>query len=136
MFIRLCCDVETKTINTKMLYETINEEQIYKDIGERLKLFRVMKKVSQSVAGEQVGVTFQQIQKYEGGTNRTPISKLYMLAIFYGVPLAAILGIDAPVISTVQDLTILEIRIIACLRKMNEREAKAITDLIFNIVKI
>lgn len=40
------------------------------EIGERIRTMRLAKNMSQGVLGKEVGVTFQQIQKYEKGTNR------------------------------------------------------------------
>ena len=40
------------------------------EIGRRIKLQRLAKGMSQTALGEACGITFQQIQKYEKGTNR------------------------------------------------------------------
>jgi transcriptional regulator with XRE-family HTH domain len=39
-------------------------------VGERIRLLRKRRKMSQSDLGQAIGVTFQQIQKYENGKNR------------------------------------------------------------------
>lgn len=39
-------------------------------VGNRLRLRRIMLGLSQEKLGEQLGITFQQVQKYEKGTNR------------------------------------------------------------------
>lgn len=44
--------------------------------------------MSQQKLGEAVGLTFQQIQKYERGTNRVGSSRMYELARVLGVPVA------------------------------------------------
>lgn len=46
-------------------------------VGRRLRYRRTMLGVSQEDLGKQVGVTFQQIQKYEKGLNRIGASRLY-----------------------------------------------------------
>jgi len=48
-----------------------------KFVGAQLKLLRKGAKLSQSDLAEKVGVTFQQIQKYERGTNRIGASRLW-----------------------------------------------------------
>jgi len=53
---------------------------IDKHVGARLRLRRSMMDMSQSELGEKLGVTFQQVQKYERGTNRIGASRLYRLA--------------------------------------------------------
>lgn len=46
-------------------------------IGLRLKAYREIKKFSQSDLGDEIGVTFQQIQKYEKGLNKVSVSRLF-----------------------------------------------------------
>jgi len=48
-------------------------------------MFRKSRNLNQTEAGTAVGVTFQQMQKYERGTNRVSASKLAMLADLFGV---------------------------------------------------
>ena len=48
-------------------------------VGRRLKLLRRQKHISQKALAERLGITFQQIQKYEKGLNRLPAGR--MLAI-------------------------------------------------------
>ena len=45
-------------------------------IGRRLKTYRDIKGISQTELGEALGVTFQQIQKYESGKNKVSVSRL------------------------------------------------------------
>ncbi len=47
---------------------------------------RSQRQLSQTDLAHQVGVTFQQIQKYEKGTNRISASRLYEFALVFGVP--------------------------------------------------
>ena len=49
-------------------------------IGERVRSRRLQAKVSQAVLGEALGVTFQQIQKYETGANRIGCGRLLKIA--------------------------------------------------------
>ncbi len=49
-------------------------------VGSRLRLRRMMLGISQEKLGDRLGLTFQQIQKYEKGTNRIGASRLYTLA--------------------------------------------------------
>lgn len=57
---------------------TINEIDVI--AGDKLKKRRTMLGMSQADIAEAVGVTFQQIQKYEKGTNRISASRLYQFA--------------------------------------------------------
>jgi transcriptional regulator with XRE-family HTH domain len=54
-------------------------------IGNRLRLRRKMVGLSQDGLGKLIGVTFQQIQKYERGTNSINAHRLYDIAIALGV---------------------------------------------------
>ena len=54
-------------------------------IGFRMKQSRVSSGVSQEALGEHLGITFQQIQKYENGKNRIAASTLVMIADFLKV---------------------------------------------------
>ena len=56
--------------------------------GVRLKLARKLRNISQTKLGESVGVSFQQIQKYEQGTNRMAASRLHEFARFLDVPVS------------------------------------------------
>jgi transcriptional regulator with XRE-family HTH domain len=57
-------------------------------VGRRLRQQRKYLGLSQHKVGEQVGITFQQIQKYERGTNGIRASRLYDLANVLQVPIS------------------------------------------------
>lgn len=66
-------------------------------IGARLRLLRSERRLAQQKLGDAVGVSFQQIQKYEKGTNRISASMLYAIARRLAVPLAAFIeGLPDP----------------------------------------
>ena len=54
-------------------------------IGKRLRALRNALKISQGKLGEDVGISFQQVQKYERGSNRISASRLYTIAKALGV---------------------------------------------------
>jgi transcriptional regulator with XRE-family HTH domain len=54
-------------------------------VGSQLRIKRLAMGVSQADLALQAGVTFQQIQKYEKGTNRLSASKMFILAKRLGV---------------------------------------------------
>jgi transcriptional regulator with XRE-family HTH domain len=49
-------------------------------IGRRFKMRRVMLRISQDELATMIGVTFQQVQKYESGANRASASRLWAIA--------------------------------------------------------
>jgi transcriptional regulator with XRE-family HTH domain len=59
---------------------------IDKHVGARVRMRRMMISMSQEKLGEKLGITFQQIQKYEKGTNRIGASRLQQIANVLGVP--------------------------------------------------
>src|SRR5580658_3142909 len=54
-------------------------------VGQNIRICRLQKGLSQTELGERIGVTFQQIQKYEKGANRVGASRL---TLFDGTPAA------------------------------------------------
>lgn len=58
-------------------------------VGRRVRTARIARRVSQQALGQAVGVTFQQIQKYEKGTNRVGSGRLYQIAALLEVPVTA-----------------------------------------------
>jgi transcriptional regulator with XRE-family HTH domain len=64
-------------------------------VGSRIRLRRNMLGMSQEKLGESLGITFQQIQKYEKGTNRVGASRLQAIASILGVTVSFFFE-DAP----------------------------------------
>ncbi|WP_162936148.1 helix-turn-helix domain-containing protein [Agrobacterium leguminum] len=57
-------------------------------VGCRIRLRRTMSGMSQERLGDSLGITFQQIQKYERGTNRVGASRLQNIANILNVPVS------------------------------------------------
>lgn len=57
-------------------------------VGSRVRLRRTLLGMSQERLGEALGLTFQQVQKYERGTNRIGASRLYDLSRVLDVPVS------------------------------------------------
>ncbi|MQB45673.1 helix-turn-helix transcriptional regulator [Rhizobium sp. ICMP 5592] len=57
-------------------------------VGSRVRMRRLMLGMSQERLADQIGVTFQQVQKYEKGTNRIGASRLQAIAGVLAVPVA------------------------------------------------
>jgi transcriptional regulator with XRE-family HTH domain len=64
-------------------------------VGSRIRLRRTMLGMSQEKLGESLGITFQQIQKYEKGTNRVGASRLQNISNILTVPVSFFFE-DAP----------------------------------------
>src|SRR6266852_5009452 len=50
------------------------------ELGKRIRLRRVEQKISQAELGDKLGVSFQQVQKYEKGVNRVGAARLQSIA--------------------------------------------------------
>jgi len=65
-------------------------------VGSRVRLRRTLLGMSQEKLGEAIGLTFQQVQKYERGTNRIGASRLWELSAVLEVPVQFFFGEIAP----------------------------------------
>jgi transcriptional regulator with XRE-family HTH domain len=61
---------------------------IDKHVGSRVRMRRMMLNMSQEKLGDALGLTFQQVQKYEKGTNRIGASRLQQIAHILQVPVS------------------------------------------------
>src|SRR6266478_4003793 len=61
---------------------------IDKHVGSRVRMRRMMLAMSQEKLGDALGLTFQQVQKYEKGTNRIGASRLQQISHILQVPVA------------------------------------------------
>jgi transcriptional regulator with XRE-family HTH domain len=59
-----------------------------KHVGSRVRMRRMMLSMSQEKLGDALSLTFQQVQKYEKGTNRIGASRLQQIAHFLQVPVS------------------------------------------------
>ena len=71
-------------------------------IGQNIRIFREGRRMTQTALGKSVGISFQQIQKYEKGENRVGSDRLVKIADALGVPVARLFdssveGPDGPI---------------------------------------
>jgi len=59
-----------------------------KYVGSRVRMRRIMLGMSQEKLGDALGLTFQQVQKYEKGTNRVGASRLQQISEILQVPVS------------------------------------------------
>ncbi|WP_018237764.1 helix-turn-helix domain-containing protein [Ensifer sp. BR816] len=57
-------------------------------VGQRIRMRRALMQITQMALAEVIGVTFQQVQKYEKGTNRVGASRLQQIADALDVPVS------------------------------------------------
>jgi transcriptional regulator with XRE-family HTH domain len=58
-------------------------------VGRNIRILRQDRGMSQTALGRKIDVTFQQVQKYENGTNRVGSGRLFKIASILGVPITA-----------------------------------------------
>ena len=64
-------------------------------VGRNVRIWRMARGLSQAQLAQRLGVTFQQVQKYEVGSNRIGTGRLVKAAAILGIPVAALLeGVD------------------------------------------
>jgi transcriptional regulator with XRE-family HTH domain len=68
-----------------------DEARFYAQIGQKIKAARALSGQSQEDLAEFLGVSFQQIQKYETGKNRIPVDRLAKVANHLRVPMSELL---------------------------------------------
>jgi transcriptional regulator with XRE-family HTH domain len=61
-------------------------------VGNRVRMRRLLLGMNQETLANALGLTFQQVQKYEGGANRVSASRLSAMAEILGVPIAYFFG--------------------------------------------
>ena len=68
---------------------------IDRHVGSRVRMRRMMLSMSQEKLGDALGLTFQQVQKYEKGTNRVGAGRLPLIAEVLNVPVSALFSRSA-----------------------------------------
>ena len=103
------------------------------EVGNRIRIRRKWLRLSQSALAEAVGVTFQQVQKYERGSNRISASTLVKAAAKLDTTVAALVGetedqkLDTPVYQALaQDGAI---RLLEAYKQMTPGRRKAFVEL-------
>ena len=62
------------------------ELSVDKEVGRRLREFRRSKGFTQAELGERLGISYQQVQKFERGVNRVGAGRLQLISSVLGVP--------------------------------------------------
>lgn len=72
------------------IIDLVDDETVHpidKHVGDRIRLRRKMLKMTQTDLAELLGISFQQVQKYERGSNRIGCSRLYELSLILQTPI-------------------------------------------------
>lgn len=95
-------------------------------IGLKIRQRRTALGLSQDVLAKNLGVSFQQIQKYEQGTNRVPMSRLAVVARLFEVPIIFFYGAPAggKVVTGFKNLDPLSIRAIKAYSRIGSKDLR------------
>lgn len=74
------------------------------EMGKKIRLCRINARVSQAELGQKLGVSFQQVQKYEKGVNRVGASRIQDIAKHLGVPVSTFLASDEPLSKSLSEM--------------------------------
>lgn len=66
-----------------------------RDFGARMRKLRKARRISQEMLGKRLGISFQQVQKYENGTNRVSVGRAVEIADVLGTDLPTLIGTHA-----------------------------------------
>lgn len=77
-----------KPVKVEMTKKKGRANSIDENVGVQLRQRRALLGMSQERLAEQVGITFQQIQKYENGANRVSASRLYEFSQVLNIPVS------------------------------------------------
>ncbi len=108
------------------------------EIGRRLRQARLVENLTQGGLAQKLNISFQQVQKYENGTNRVSSSRLWSIARVLGVPITYFYeGLDDTHIENVKvdDETALPDRTIRVARMLGEMPDGDVKDKVFGLIK-
>jgi transcriptional regulator with XRE-family HTH domain len=72
-------------IRIKMDGCAMDLHEIENHIGKQIKLLRLSRKISQKALAKQMGITYQQVQKYENGLNKISVSRLWQICDIFDI---------------------------------------------------
>ena len=107
-------------------------------VGKKIREARILQGMSQTALADQIGITFQQLQKYESGANRVSCSRLYEIGRVLGMPVQAFFvgagsGAGVPEIEELSERETLNLvndysRLSPSLRKSVAKTVKSLAD--------
>ena len=110
-----------------------------KQIGENIKMFRKTCNITQGYLGEKLGISAQQVNKYEAGTDRVSVSTLYKIANILHCDIDLLLPKEEQDGTNIQGSSILKVAESGvdykCNRKSNSNNALELLKLFFKMSK-
>lgn len=106
-------------------------DPIDRTVGDRLREARIASRLSQSDVAKALGLTFQQIQKYEKGINRCAPSRLSRIAALTGRPIEWFYSQEATPLPKEK----VDVELIVALRRLPNHVRKSMRDLIVTLAE-
>jgi transcriptional regulator with XRE-family HTH domain len=113
-------------------------------VGRNIRAQRLARRMSQTVLATSIGITFQQVQKYELGVNRVGSGRLARVAEVFGLPIAALFegtptkrrrGTEASVLELVSERG--PIRLVQAFARIKDRSTRrAIISLVESVAGV
>jgi transcriptional regulator with XRE-family HTH domain len=103
------------------------------EIGQRIRLLRVERNISQDELGHQIGVSFQQVQKYEKGTNRLSVGRLGQIAKLLKTTPHELMGWDSK--NAVIGIDVESYKLAKSFVGMRDEWKKAVSQLIMTLMR-
>lgn len=111
-----------------------NPDPIDVKVGEKLRFLRVLKGLSQGKLAEKVGITFQQIQKYEKGVNRIAPSRLDAISRALDVNIMDFFD-ESEKNTSEQNLSLTEAKVLKNFRKLAPSMQQSVINLLDSLSK-
>jgi transcriptional regulator with XRE-family HTH domain len=107
-------------------------------VGAKIRMFRINRGMSQTALAERIGVSFQQVQKYEKGANRVGASRLSQIASVLGITVGELFESSQQKIATANSPVHLlaepgALRVLKAYLRTNSRVRLAIAKLVESI---
>lgn len=100
-------------------------EKPFNNIGNLIKAARKAQGMSQMALAEKVGVSYQQIQKYEKGTSTITITRLALISKALGIPAEGFFSVEPTILKNpTSGLSPKELRLLMLFRKIKSNKAK------------
>ena len=105
--------------------EQLNAADIDRHVGDRIRRRRVMLGLTQEQLGEALGISYQQIQKYETGANRVSAGRLFMISQILEVGIATLFdGLGEDVDSNVNNTSRHVIELVRAFSKISDEKVR------------
>ena len=129
--------MNNKKINRKSdKGKALSSADVESIIGERIRQRRILSGMTQDQLGEALGVSYQQVQKYETGANRVSGGRLYLIARTLGIsPAWFFEDIAAPGTDSDDDISATSRFAIECVRNLSRIEDDKVRSAVLTMIR-